>query len=186
MKFTKAKVSFLFLLIIIVTNSYSQDNRINIDQAGKDSLRIQANRLATTLLTFDTATIVKYSYPGIIDRFFEGEKNVASSLENGRKDAEAMGFKTISMEIGSVSDFANAGNEVYAFIQTKSISLIKEDTLKSESFYLAITKDHGVNWKFIDESFMLVAGIKTLFPNYNEQILMPSKREPIFIPKNGH
>jgi hypothetical protein len=141
--------------------------------------------MANALLTFDAATIVKYSYPGIIDRFFEGEKNVASSLENGRKDAEAMGFKMISAEIGPPSDFAKANDEVYTFIQTKSTSLIREDTLKSESFYLAITKDNGINWNFIDKSFILVAGIKTLFPNYNEQIPVPSIKEPMFIPKSG-
>lgn len=186
MKTANIKLTFLLLITLMVTKSYSQNNILEIDESRKDSLKIQANRFASAFLTHNSKIIVKYSYDGIIDRFFNGEKNVESSFEVGAKDAEVMGFKIINLELGLISEFGKAKNEMYAFIQTKFTSLIKDDTLKSESFYLAISKDDGLNWTFIDESFILVAGIKTLFPNYNEEIPIPKKMEPNFIKKNGN
>ena len=169
-------------LVILLSKSFSQ-NIHKANQAQSDSLKIQANRFAQAFLTVDTLTFVRYSHKVIIDSFFYGEKNVGNSIREGQKDAEAMGFKNLSIAIGETSKIAVAGKEMYAIIQNSSIGLINQDTLKSESFYLGISNDEGLNWHFVEESFISVAGIKKFFPNYDGQIPIPARKEPIFIQK---
>lgn len=177
MKFEKYWLYTLLLSICLSTNLDAQ----NINDSRIDSLRRQANLMAYSFLTLDTLTFIKFCDKGIIDSFFNGEKNVGSSFANGKIDTENMGFKNLSVQIGEASKIATIGKQIYAFIQTYSIGLIKEDTIKSQSFYLAISNDNGLNWRFIDQSFITVAGIKKLFPNYDGQLKIPILKEPEFI-----
>ena len=173
-------LSSLFLLFL--SKSFAQNNHSS-NQAKLDSLKIQANRFAQAFLTLDTSTFVRYSHKVIIDSFFYGEINVGNSIRQGQKDAEAMGFKNLNIAIGEASNIAVTGKEMYAFVQTSAIGLIKKDTLKSESFYLGISEDDGLNWRYVDESFIFASGIKKFFPNYDGQIPIPARKEPIFIQK---
>lgn len=182
MKLNKSLLILSGLVILFLSKSFSQNIR-NSNQVRFDSLKIQANRLAQAILTVDTATIVRYSHRVIIDSFFYGEKNVGNSIREGQKDAEAMGFKNLSRAIGETSKIAVAGKKMYAFIQTSSMGLIKQDTVKSESFYLGISDDEGLNWQFVEESFIFVSGIKKFFPDYDGQIPIPARKEPIFTQK---
>lgn len=164
-------------------NSYAQNNFITLDKSKEDSLKVQAKRMANATTLLDTLTFIKHSYPGIIDRFFNGANNVGSSFKTGWADAIAMGFKQGVIEIGGSKGFAKSKDEIYTFIETKSVTIIREDTLKAESFLLAISNDGGDFWYFIDASFIWVTDIKTLFPNYNGVIPLPVKKEPIYIEK---
>lgn len=174
----------MILTVFTLSKSFAQDTLSN-ENVKLDSLRIQAYRFVHAFITLDTLEYIKYSNPVIIDRYSHGAQNVGKGFKSGKLYADSIGFKWISYELGDVSEIAVTKSECYAFIQTKSISNIRESTQVKEGYLLGISTDGGLNWRFINEEFISSDGIKTLFPNYDGKIPIPLLKKPIYTEKGN-
>ncbi len=53
--------------------------------------------------------------------------------------------------------------------------------MKQESHLLAISKDNGVYWYFIDTVKLTDENVKSVLPNFNSDLKIPAKKEAVFI-----
>ena len=187
MKSIKTLILFLLIFLLIflfqLKELQAQGSYVSLDLAKKDSLRVQALKMLHAIPLDDTLTLINHLYPGLLDKFYGGENNVAKSLTAGKRYSAYLGYKDESVALELFKRFAKVKDEIYTFIDIKKVSTIKGDTLKSASFLLAITKDEGNHWYFIDASFLEVMDIKLLFPNYEGFIPVPKFKMPTFIEK---
>lgn len=171
-------ISFFIAAVFCSSIAYAQQG-IKIDKEQEDSLQTQAKRMAETMITLDAHTIIKYSYPGIVDRFWEGEEKLPALMKNMKKEMEDMDFNIISIKIGEHTEIVKAKDEIYTFINQTSVGTVKQDTIISNSCLLAISGDSGNNWRFIDCSYIYgTEDIQTLYPNYNSLLPLPPFQPP--------
>ena len=95
-----------------------------------------------------------------------------------------MGQQGISFEsviIGKPSKTVIAGNEIHCLVPQTVYMKVPKGKLKSETQLLADSRDNGSKWFFIDAVNLNKDNIKIVLPNYNFDLVLPPKNEPIFI-----
>jgi hypothetical protein len=173
----------LWTLVIILfsTVSYAQVDFVKLDSIQESSLSAQANKMAKAFINADYKAFVKYTYPKAV-LMLGGEAKMIETLEKGLQEMNNQGFYFKSVSIGEHLEVAKAGNEVHTFVAQKLQMDVPNGTLIANSYLLAITKDNGKTWHFIDSSPLTKANIKELLPNYNLSLNIPAKQKPIFTP----
>lgn len=88
-------------------------------------------------------------------------------------------FETVV--IGEPSKTVNAGEEIHCLIPQTILMKVPKGKMKSETYLLAVSKDNGDNWFFIDTVNLTMENVKTVLPNYNSDLKIPTKKQPKFI-----
>jgi len=95
-----------------------------------------------------------------------------------------MGQQGISFDkviIGKPSKTVIAGDEIHCLVPQTVYMKVPKGKLKSETQLLAVSRDNGSNWFFIDAVSLNKDNIKRVLPNYNFDLVLPTKSEPIFV-----
>jgi hypothetical protein len=53
--------------------------------------------------------------------------------------------------------------------------------IRRESHLLAISKDNGKHWYFMDTANLLRDNVKSILPHYNMELKIPAKEQPVRI-----
>lgn len=162
-----------FVLTFVTTLAFCQvDNK---------SIKEQAELTANALLRSDYETLLNHTYPVIIEAV-GGREKMISLIENGRIEMEGQGISFESTAIGDPTETEAAGDEIHCLILQTIILKVPKGRMKSESYLLAISQDNGAHWFFIDTVNLTMESIKNVIPNYNPNLVLPAKKQPLFIP----
>lgn len=93
---------------------------------------------------------------------------------------EAEGIRFSSCTIGSIIKIVAAKEELHALLEQQLIMSVSDGTLTTNSHLLAISKDLGKNWFFVDAGNLTNEKIALIFPNYNYELVLPKKQPPVF------
>lgn len=179
---------FYYLVFVTTLNLFfvsckSQQGQIDVKSVVKENLEIQLNQLTESFIKSDYATLLKFTYPKLVekaggtDKAIEGIKKEIENLKNN-----GIVFKSIIT--GSPTLFVEAGDEIHTLIpQTATLNVI-DGTLRSESSLIAISKDGGKTWYFIDTAYIDMTNVKETLPNYNDKLKIPESKEPVFSRSN--
>ena len=161
-----------FLLALLATTSFGQiDNKL---------IKEQAELTAKALLDDDYETIIRFTYPKVIE-LVGGRDKMISLIKNGKIEMGKEGISFDKVTIGEPSKTVIAGDEIHCLIPQTVYMKVPKGKLKSETHLLAVSRDNGTNWFFIDAVSLNKDNIKMVLPNYNFDLILPAKTQPIFV-----
>lgn len=167
------KRSLTLLLILASAFSFGQ-----VDPA---KIKEQAEQMASALLHGDYETMVKFTHPKVVE-LIGGRDKMISLLKNGTLEMQQQGISFESVIIGEPSSIVKAGEDLHCLIPQTIFMKVPKGKLKTESHLLAISKDKGIHWVFIDTVKLDKDNVKMVVPNYNPELQLPPKGEIQFIP----
>jgi hypothetical protein len=163
---------------IIYFQGYAQIEK-SIDT---NNLKSQATIMMQAFTKPDYKTFVSFTYPRVVE-MMGGVESMIKFLEKSIEQTKAEGFTFQSVNIGSVTKGVVAGNELHALVQQQITLQAKEGIITANSYLLAISKDSGKNWTFVDAANLTREKIEMMFPDYNYELKIPEKQAPIFTQK---
>lgn len=163
-----------FTLILIITSSFA------FGQVDNTKIKAQAELMATSLLQDKYETLLKFTYPTVIE-MVGGQAKMISIIKTGKGDMAKQGISFETVTIGEPSKTVKAGDEIHCLVPQTIFMKVPKGRVKSESYLLAVSKDNGDNWFFIAAINLTMDNVKTLLPNYNLELQIPPKKQPIFI-----
>jgi hypothetical protein len=157
------------LLILILLN--------NVALLGNDHSAKIKETAETMIEYYLDGNYEKYSefvYPKLIEMF--GGKE--TFIKTAQKETEALlndNFKLIDIEILNPQKIYPAENELHCLVPQNLMFESPNGKLLLETYLIAISKNNGNNWYFIDIANFNKENIKNILPNYNENMILPLK-----------
>jgi len=161
-----------FLLALLTTTSFGQ--------VDSNVIKEQAELTAKALLNDDYETIIRFTYPKVIE-LVGGRDKMISLIKKGKIEMGQEGISFDKVTIGKPSKTVMAGDEIHCLVPQTVYMKVPKGKMKSETHLVAVSRDNGVNWFFIDAVSLNKDNIKSVLPNYNFDLILPPKKEPIFI-----
>ena len=161
-----------FLLTFLTTLTFAQ--------VDSDVIKKQAELTAKALLNDDYETLIKFTYPKVIE-LLGGRDKMISLIKKGKIEMGQQGISFDKVIIGKPSKTVIAGDEIHCLVPQTVYMKVPKGKLKSETQLLAVSRDNGSNWFFIDAVSLNKDNIKRVLPNYNFDLVLPTKSEPIFV-----
>jgi hypothetical protein len=149
-------------------------------QVDSTKVKEQAEIMARALLQNDYETFITFTYPAVID-MIGGKESMISLIKKGKEDMDLKGISIVRVIIGSPSKIVKAGKEIHCLIPQTIFLKVPGGTMKSDSYLLAISKDHVNHWFFIDTVRLTMENVTTIIPHYNEDLQLPTREPAVFI-----
>lgn len=153
---------------------------LTFGQVDSKVIKEQAELTAKALLQDDYETLIKFTYPKVVE-MVGGQAKMISLIKKGKAEMGQQGISFEKVTIGSPSKTVNAGNEIHCLIPQTITMKVPNGKMKSETYLLAISKDNGNHWYFIDTVSLTLENIKNVLPNFNTDLKLPTKKQPKFI-----
>jgi len=160
------------ILTLLTTIVFGQvDNRV---------IKQQAESTANAILSDDYETLIRFTHPRVIE-LVGGREKMISLIKKGKVEMSQQGISFDKVIIGTPSKTVIAGDEIHCLVPQTIFMKVPKGKMKSHSHLLAISRDGGENWYFIDTVKLDKDNIKNVLPNYNFDLKLPAKKEPVFI-----
>ena len=164
----------VFIAFILATGSL-------FAQVDKKIIKQQAELTAAALLKGDYETVIRFTYPKIVE-MLGGREKMIDILNSGRAQMEQQGMSIQSVTFGEPSESVAAeGGEIHCLVPQTLFVTVPAGKMKAESWLLAISTDKGANWYFLDTAQMTMDNIKNFIPHYNPELKIPEKKAAEFI-----
>jgi len=163
----------LTILLVLLTT-------VAFGQVDSNVIKQQAEWTAKALLDDDYETLIRFTYPKVID-LVGGRDKMISLIKNGKIEMGKQGISFEKVIIGKPSQTVVAGSEMHCLVPQTVFMKVPKGKLKSETQLLAVSRDNGFNWFFIDAVNLNKDNIKIVLPNYNFDLVLPPKNETTFI-----
>lgn len=167
----------LFSRLFILNSTFAQTN--SDSAAYVTALKQQADTMAQLLLKKDYSSFVKYTYPAIIT-MAGGKDKLLSGLKTAMKNMEAQGYTITKVEIGEPSAMVKKDKEWQCTVPEILELKTKDGRLVTKSTLIAVSKDNGKNWYFIDTQGKNISTLKEQLPNLSSALVIPAKEQPTF------
>jgi len=168
----KQIIKLLFLLVVMTTASFRQ--------VDSNAVKEQAELTAKALLNDDYESIIRFTYPKVVE-LVGGRDKMILLIKKGKIEMEQQGISFQKVVIGEPSKTVIAGNEIHCLVPQTVYMKVPKGKIKSETQLIAVSRDKGVNWYFIDAVNLNMDNVKSILPNYNVDLILPEKKQPVFI-----
>ncbi len=165
-----------YLLLLLITCAFTAPAQVD-----KTKIKAQAEEAAQALLNGNFDVLEKYTYPKSAEQF-GGVEKMMKTAKAGREDLASMGITIESIVVGEPSEPVIAGDQLHCLIPQTIVIKKPDGTVTSESHLLGVSADQGEHWYFISASDMTTETIKELLPNYNPELVIPSRKPGVFKP----
>ena len=160
---------FLSSNLIVSQNQYAT----KISESGK--------KMSEAIIANDYETLADFTYPVIIE-MMGGRTNMIQATEDAISQMRNQGYVVSKIKFGKPENIFDAGDELHCLMpQTLEIKNPK-GTIINNSYLIAVSKNQGEKWYFVDTADLTNENIHKLFPNFNSELSIPMKKAPEFIP----
>ena len=159
------------------------EGSVELEQIKKNRLKDQAQQLCDAVLAADYNTVANLTYPKLIE-VMGGRETYMSAIAQAMKETQSNVFRVVAVEVGEPRDAVEVGGESYAIVPTTMKMKVPEGTLVGEAFMIAVSRDGGQNWTFVDSGGRNLDQrmLKTLFPLAAEKLRIPETKRPVLHP----
>ncbi|MBB5395471.1 MULTISPECIES: hypothetical protein [unclassified Mucilaginibacter] len=159
------------LLLILPVSLFAQDAA---------TVKRQADVVAKALLNSDFKTVIANTYPKAVT-LGGGKEQMLKIMSAGINQMKSQGFSFEKITIGSPGKFYKAGTEIHCLIPEHLIMKTSRGRMVATSNLLAISNDGGKNWSFLDMNQRTINSVKQLFPNFNNNLIIPQPSQPVML-----
>jgi hypothetical protein len=173
----------LYILLIGGCAAERESALLDEEQA-RTALAAQAEEVGRAALNEDHARMAELTEPALVERF-GGRREYVRKLETIAVGMKGRGYRLTKSSVGEPSRFVRAGRDTYAVVPTEVEMTGPGGAGKAPSFLVAVSRDGGATWKFVDGAGVRGdrARLKALLPNFPEELELPAARPPVFEPK---
>ncbi len=169
------KTSFTFILsVVLFTFSIAQvKNAIS-------NVKQQANLMGEAFIKGDYKTFVKYNHPNII-KMMGGEAGAAKTIGTMMDKIKKQGYHFDSLYFGEPTEIIKNGTEYQCTILQTIVMTTPQGRYANASTLVAVSRNIGVNWAFIDTSNKDEATIRQVVQNLSNKLVIPPSPGPVRI-----
>jgi hypothetical protein len=166
------KLAFkIILLLVLPISLFAQDAAV---------VKRQANVVAKALLNSDFKTVIDHTYPKAVE-IGGGKVKMLQMMSTSINQMKAQGFSFEKITIGQPGKFYKAGTQVHCLVPEQLIMKTSRGRMAASSNLLAVSNDQGKSWSFLDLNKGTINSIKTLFPNFNTNLVIPQPVLPTML-----
>ncbi len=140
-----------------------------------DNITKQGNELCKAMVTQDYETLAKYTYPRIVE-MMGGKKQMIATVAGGMQQLKSQGIQFKEVSIGEPEKIYTAGKEIHCLVPQTIISDVQGTEDKRTTYLLAISKNKGKRWYFVDATNLDNTNVKNLLPEFNDDMKLPKKQ----------
>lgn len=159
----------LIALLILPVAAFAQNPAV---------VKQQATVVANALFKSDYKTIIEHTYPKAV-AMGGGKEKMLQMMTAGINQMKAQGFVFEKVTIGEAGKFYKAGKEIHCIIPESLVMKTPQGRFSTKSNLLCISGDGGKNWSFLDMNRGTINSVKTLFPNFNSNLIIPTPQVPV-------
>ena len=169
----KSSLITLVLCITVFARSYGQ-----VKDAPQNIL-LQAGKMAQAFISSDYKTFVTYIYKPMVQGT-GGAAKMEQSLAQVVNDMKAKSMSFNNITFSEPSNIVKSGKEFQATIAQHTDMKIPDGRAVSTSTLIAISKDNGINWTFIDTNNKDIVTLRKAIPNLSTAITIPPHQPPVY------
>lgn len=156
------------LLFLIPASLFAQDTT---------ALKAQANIVAKAVVKGDYSTVIDKMYPKAV-LMGGGKAKLLQMMNAGTTQMKAQGVSFVNAAIGSPGKFYKAGTEIHCLVPEVINMKVPNGILAMHANLLAISKDGGRRWTFLDLNKNTIDLIPKIFPKFNKALIIPQPTLP--------
>jgi hypothetical protein len=167
---------FSFSLLLLACN----DKKKPADTSNySTSVKVQAEAMGQLMLKRDFESFTKFTYPKIVE-IMGGKQNMIAIMEKGSKEMELQGIGFLNVTFGMPSKVITVKDEFQCTLLQTIEMKVAGGKLVTKSTLIAISKDNGANWYFVDSAGKDIITMKKTLPNLSAELILLQKQEPVF------
>ena len=151
------------------------------DDALVKTMLEQANVMGKKFLEKDYTGFLKYGHPRTIE-VMGGLQTAVTKMTTQMKQIEEEGIYVIGLTYGTPSKIIRVDGELQSTLPQILEMRVSGGVISAPTTMLAISKDMGKNWYFLDTANYNHADMKLLLPNLSDEIIIPERTDPSFEP----
>ncbi|WP_336518131.1 hypothetical protein [Pollutibacter soli] len=166
----------LLLILICIGNSA-------VAQPLSTVIKTQAIEMGKALVNNDMTAFKKFMYPKLV-QMEGGEKKLSLLADSALLMFKSMGGTVNKIIFGNPADIITNEKQLQTTLsQTIYLATVFAD-IEYETTLLALSKDGGKNWYFIDTSLFRENDLRTKLPEISTNLVIPKSAKPKIIPKS--
>lgn len=154
---------------------------VSISQNQTSIIKGQAMDMAKALLRKDFPAFTKYMHPKVIE-MAGGKEKAIHRMDTINNIATQFGAEVTKILIGTPGTIVNFKNEMQVTLPQTTEMKTGFGNLSVETTLIAISKDGGKNWLFIDTSVYNVKDLQKNMPELSPDLVIPPAKPPKFTP----
>ena len=175
------KLLFSSLLCLAFASTlYAQDY--------SEMIQTAANTTMQATVQGDYETIAAYTYPALLEMLDEAggpDKTAVEFLKETMERMKGNGASIDSGTVGKPTPHVVAGDQLHAIVPTQLFMTMNNMQVNIESFMIAVSSDAGATWTFVNGSSNTEMLLPMLFPEWNDELELPERKNPEIIMDEG-
>ena len=95
------------------------------------------------------------------------------------------GYRLNSVTLGAAQDVLEIKGHFYGVILETITLKVPGGLLNKESYLIGVSFDQGTTWSFIEGENMQEETLKKILPELAGKLVLPVKKEPVFMPQGN-
>jgi hypothetical protein len=126
----------------------------------------EARRLVACMQAFDAACANALTYTKALEEHGFSHDQLDQIVTNLYQKLKSADAKYSSFELGSSGEPFVAGDKTYIFIPYEMDMVFDGKDTSSKAFFVGVSEDSGVSWKFFDGRRVTKDNVETIIPGY--------------------
>lgn len=137
-----------------------------------------AHSLTTCMRALDTECALKWLYTRNLEAqgFEPGE--LRAELNVSFENIKLVHGETERFDLGAAGSPFSGDGKQYIFIPYQETMVIQGQRYSQTAYFIGVSEDQGVTWKFVDGIGFSLKNIRTVIPSYNGGALPPRATDP--------
>lgn len=161
------KKIFLLSLLFAAHLYFSQNH--------KETVIKQANEMRNYFMEKNYNAYSNYVDDGIIKMFGDKKKMISTSVDAVNKMSKS-GYTFKKVDFSEADDIIHTKNELQTVVHQKIEMETPNGNVLGDYYLIAISKDNGKFWKFIDTSGKDIESVRKFFPNVSPKLYIPKTK----------
>jgi hypothetical protein len=147
-------------------------------------IRKLAEESSAALANRDYARVVDLMYPTLVE-IAGGRNKMIHLLREDSENGKENGNGILTIEVNEPKELVTAGKKQFAIVPVTMRADVPEVSVRTKSFYIAISSDRGRTWAFIDGLFIdggkfTRRDLTNIVPGFPAQLSLPVIEERVF------
>lgn len=175
------KIHNIFFCSIIFTLSILNFSDCHA-QNGQSKIKQAAFEMGNALVGKNSETFISYMHPSMI-LLAGGKKQLKVLADSALSVFEQFGGRISKINYGNPSEIVEFKKMLQAVLPQSTFLTSPFGEVELSSSLIAISKDGGMNWKFVDTNLFSMGKIKSMMPDISPKLFIPKQQAPRFTQK---
>lgn len=166
------KIRFLLPVLYLLINFNIHSSEIpatSVDKRLREEARAQAEEMTRAFQDYDWETLIDYTYPPLVDKS-GGREAMLESLKTQAESGMYDDYRLLEADFFAYKKVYPVNNELHTLIERHSTWQTPEEKMNMRSHILAVSRDGGRHWTFLEINSLSDTNIQKLFPAFHKEV----------------